>query len=206
MQSPIKRSTLAASLRDGTLTVSTAITGSLRICAVSSRSLPTANSSDTEKYALKGADRFKEKLAKRIALEPDKSADELAAEIHDGIRYTFIFPTDKYTAGVYDAEGKLRRRGHELRQRKPSWGDGQYKGVNSRWQDPRSRQLFEVQFHTPESWEAKQRTHDAYATIENPAASEVEKAAARKYQQDVSAGIPIPDGAHDIPPYKDEGR
>ncbi|MCO6008189.1 hypothetical protein NE236_24730 [Actinoallomurus purpureus] len=161
---------------------------------------------DTEKYALKGADRFKEKLAKRIALEPDKPAQELAAEIHDGIRYTFTFPTEKYTPGVYDAESRLRRRGYELRQRKPSWGGSQYKGVNSRWQDPGSGQLFEVQFHTLESWEAKQKTHHAYATIENPEASEAEKATARKYQQDVSAGIPIPDGAGEISPYEDEGR
>jgi hypothetical protein len=64
--------------------------------------------------------------------------------------------------------------------------------------------LFEVQFHTPESWEAKQKTHDAYAIIENPDSSDADKAAARKYQQEVSAAIPIPEGADEIPPYTDE--
>jgi hypothetical protein len=159
---------------------------------------------DTEKYAVKGEDRFKEKLAKKIALEPDKSTAELAAEIHDGIRYTFTFPDEKYTDGVYDAEEKLRLRGYELRQRKPSWGDSDYKGVNSRWGDPGSGVLFEVQFHTPESWEAKQKTHDAYAMIENPDSSDADKAAARKYQQEVSAAIPVPEGADEIPRYPDE--
>jgi hypothetical protein len=161
---------------------------------------------DTEKYALKGPDRFKEKLAKRIALEPDKPPAELATEIHDGIRYTFTFPTERYTPGVYEAEGKLRRRGYELRQRKPSSGNSQYKGVNSRWSDPSSGHLFEVQYHTPESWEAKQKTHDAYATIENPEASESDRTAAKKYQQQISASVPIPEGAAEIPEYKDEGR
>lgn len=161
---------------------------------------------DTEKYALKGEDRFKEKLAKRISLEPDKPTDQLAAEIHDGIRYTFTFPSSKYTSGVYEADEKLRQRGYELCQRKPSWGDSQYKGVNSRWTDPGSGVLFEVQFHTPESWDAKQRTHDAYATIENPKASETEKTAARKYQQEISAAIPVPDGATEIPAYREEER
>jgi hypothetical protein len=161
---------------------------------------------DTEKYAVKGEDRFKEKLAKKIALEPDKSTTELAAEIHDGIRYTFTFPGEKYTDGVYDAEGKLRRRGYELQRRKPSWADSDYKGVNSRWADPSSGVLFEVQFHTPESWEAKQKTHDAYATIENPVSLDAETAAARRYQQEVSAAIPVPEGADEIPPYTDEGH
>ena len=59
--------------------------------------------------------------------------------------------------------------------------------------------LFEVQYHTPESWEAKQ-------SIENPEVSESDKATARKYQQDFSAAVPIPEGAAEIPEYDDEGR
>ena len=46
---------------------------------------------DTEKLALKSPDRFKEKLAKMISLEPDIMPGEHAARIHDGIRYTFLF-------------------------------------------------------------------------------------------------------------------
>src|SRR6201999_66810 len=44
---------------------------------------------DTEKFALKSPDRFKEKLAKMIRTEPDRPATDLAAEIHEGIRYTY---------------------------------------------------------------------------------------------------------------------
>ena len=161
---------------------------------------------DTEKYAVKGEDRFKEKLAKKIALEPDKSAAELAAQIHDGVRYTFTFPDENYTDGLYDAEGKLRRRGYELRHRNPNWGDSEHTGVNSGWKDPGSGVLFEVEFHTPGSWEARQQTRDASAMIENPDSSDADKASARKYQQEAAAAIPVPEGADEIPPYPDEGH
>ena len=48
---------------------------------------------DTEKFALKSPDRFKEKLAKMIERYPGQPCDELVSSIHDGIRFTFLFPT-----------------------------------------------------------------------------------------------------------------
>ena len=59
---------------------------------------------DTEKFALKSPDRFKEKLAKMISLEPDVTSGDHVARIHDGIRYTFIFEDQFYSAGVRAAE------------------------------------------------------------------------------------------------------
>src|SRR5262249_37091470 len=44
----------------------------------------------TEEYALKDPERFKEKLAERIERFPRADPSDLATEIHDGIRYTFI--------------------------------------------------------------------------------------------------------------------
>ena len=55
---------------------------------------------DTEKFALKSPDRFKEKLAKMGAIEPDRSSSDLSREIHDGIRYTFLFDVQHYSTGV----------------------------------------------------------------------------------------------------------
>ncbi|MEV0406478.1 hypothetical protein [Actinoallomurus sp. NPDC050550] len=60
----------------------------------------------TEKHALEGSDRFKEKLAKRITLEPDKSTAELAADIHDNIRHTFPFPMGGRKALMLSSETK----------------------------------------------------------------------------------------------------
>ena len=156
---------------------------------------------DTEKYALKGEDRFKEKLAQGIAFRPDRATEELAAKLHDGIRYTFVFPFEKYTQGVHNAQEKLREHGYELHKRNPGWGSAEYKGVNSRWSEPGGSMLFEVQFHTPESLEGKQKTHPAYMTLNSPISSNEDKAAARKYQQEITASIPIPEGAEEIQPY-----
>ena len=161
---------------------------------------------DTEKFALKSPDRFKEKLAKMISLEPDVTPGDHAASIHDGIRYTFIFDDQFYSTGVRSAENRLADNGHRLVERKPSWLGEEYKGINSQWRDSASGQLFEVQFHTPASWDAKQRTHDSYEKIQNPATTPEERARLRAYQRDVVASVPIPLGALEFAPYKEEGR
>ena len=101
---------------------------------------------DTERFALKDPDRFKEKLADRIALQPDESAANLASRIHDGIRYTFEYEYEHYTEGVYNTEACIEQHGYELTIRKPSWDGEEYKGINSQWRDPNSGVLFEIQF------------------------------------------------------------
>jgi hypothetical protein len=161
---------------------------------------------DTEKLALKSPDRFKEKLAKMISLEPDVAPYDLAAKIHDGIRYTFVFEDRFYSEGVRDAESRLADKGYKLVWRKPSWSGDEYKGINSQWRDADSGQLFEVQFHTPASWDAKQHTHDSYEKIENPATTPQERARLRAYQREVAASVAIPPGALEFVPYRAEGR
>jgi hypothetical protein len=161
---------------------------------------------DTEKLALKSPDRFKEKLAKMISLEPDVAPDDHAAKIHDGIRYTFIFEDQIYSAGVRDTEDRLVGNGYKLVWRKPSWSGEEYKGINSQWSDADSGQLFEVQFHTPASWDSKQRTHDTYEKIQSPTTTPEERTRLRDYQRVVATSVPIPPGALEFAPYKEEGR
>jgi hypothetical protein len=161
---------------------------------------------DTENFALKSPDRFKEKLAKMISLEPDVAPGDLAAKIHDGIRYTFLFPNPYYSDGVRMVESRLADKGYALVGRKPSWSGEEYKGINSQWSDPDTGVLFEVQFHTPASWDAKQRTHDTYEKIGNASTTAEERTRLRAYQHQVSASVPAPPGALEFLPYKKEGR
>jgi hypothetical protein len=161
---------------------------------------------DSENFALKSPDRFKEKLAKMISLEPDVAPGDLAAKIHDGIRYTFLFADPSYSDGVRTVESRLADKGYALVWRKPNWSGEEYKGINSQWCDPDSGALFEVQFHTPTSWDAKQRTHDSYEKTGNPATTTEERARLRAYQRRVSASVPVPPGALEFLPYKKEGR
>ena len=161
---------------------------------------------DTEKFALKDPDRFKEKFARLIERYPGAEPSGLAASIADGIRYTFILDFDYYTAGVAAGHMQLTDAGYERIETKPSWDSDQYKGVNSQWREPSDGIMFEVQFHTEESWDAKQKTHAAYEKIQEPGTSVEEVERLRDYQRWVSAQVRIPQDALDIEPYKKEGR
>jgi hypothetical protein len=161
---------------------------------------------DTEKFALKDPDRFKEKLADAIARNPDKSCLELAKEIHDTIRYTFVFSVEGYVDGLWDSHSKVEMAGYELEVRRNSWSSEEYKGVNTRWLDPASEKLFEIQFHTQDSWEAKQQTHNAYEKMKDPRRPPAEVMWLREFQKHISQAVAIPPKASDIPEYRKEGR
>jgi hypothetical protein len=160
---------------------------------------------DTERFALKSPERFKEKLAKMIERYPGQACGELASAIHDGIRYTFLFPAQDYAAGVADATKRLTDEGYDLRITKPSWDAEDYRGVNSRWRDNESGIPFEVQFHTPESWAAKQRTHDTYEQLCDTRTTPSVREKLEEQQRRIVAAIPVPPGAADIT-YDVKGR
>jgi hypothetical protein len=162
---------------------------------------------DTEKFALKTADRLKEKLARMILDEPDADWRELVSRIPDGIRYTFRFPDEEYASGVTEVRDSLTSAGFELYEQKNAWADKtkSYKGINSTWMDHDSGLLFEVQVHTADSWNAKQESHREYEIIESRTATAGEKEQARRRQDQIFASVPIPDGAVQIPTYRKEG-
>ncbi len=160
---------------------------------------------DTEKYALKSLDRFQEKLAKLIARNPDKTPEELAHDIHDGVRYTFVFDEDRYYESTCQVHSKLEEQGFHLEFRRNTWTDLEYKGVNSRWHDLANNMLFEVQFHTTASWNAKQHTHDTYVKISDTNTPSAERTQLRNAQKEISASISLPPRCMDIPDYREEG-
>ena len=57
---------------------------------------------------------------------------------------------------------------------------------------PESGLLFEVQFHTRASFEAKQLTHAAYERLRNSLTPDIERDELQEFQRKVSAEIPIP--------------
>ena len=156
----------------------------------------------TEDYALKTPDRFKEKLTKAKEKNPDKAVTELVFEIHDAVRYTFVFEAEDYANTYWQAQEKLEAQGYELEVRRNMWASPEYKGMNSRWRDPNSGLPFEIQFHTQASWEAKQETHAAYEKIEDIRTPASEREQLREYQKEVSARIQEPPGAMEIPDYR----
>ena len=75
----------------------------------------------------------------------------------------------RYAEGVRTDVDRLKAEGFELIKLKNLWTADQYKGINSQWRMPETGQRLEMQFHTPESLEAKELTHKAYERLRNPA-------------------------------------
>jgi hypothetical protein len=162
---------------------------------------------DTEEYALKEPDRFKEKLARLISNVPGSDTTEIISKINDGVRYTYICNDENYTPGVGEVCTSLADAGFELYERKNVWIDEtkSYQGVNSSWMDHQTGQLFEVQVHTPESWQAKQASHRSYEIIESLSSTAEERAEAIKIQDRIFREVPIPPDVRDISSYRKEG-
>jgi hypothetical protein len=151
-------------------------------------------------HRLKGPDRLKDKIAADID-EKGRTVSEAITMIKDIVRYTFVYRDDHYAAGVDADIARMEAGGFRQAERRNTWEDEQYKGINSRWREPNSGQLFEVQFHTEASYEAKQFTHCAYERSRDPITGRGELRELRHLQGDVFRQVPIPQGAAEIPHY-----
>jgi hypothetical protein len=134
-------------------------------------------------HMLKGQDRLKEKIAERLRYSPDLSPRQAATEVPDAVRFTLEYSESRYTDGVLADVKRLQGAGYELLKLKNLWAKDQYKGVNSQWRRPETGLRFEVQFHTPESREAKELTHQAYERLRDPLTSKAEETELEAYQR-----------------------
>jgi hypothetical protein len=157
-------------------------------------------------FRLKGEDRLKEKAAEGLATSaPDARPEEILEQVPDAIRYTFCLRSETYTKGYFDIKEQLESLGYEMYESRNSWEAADYKGINTRWVTAEG-QRFEVQFHTAESFYAKQYvTHDAYERIRNPLTRDEERGELEEFQEEVSSWIEVPEAAVDIPDFKKEG-
>jgi hypothetical protein len=151
-------------------------------------------------HRLKGSDRIKEKAYDGIKLLMH-SPEEAVLLVPDAIRYTFQYRESRYTQGVWADIERLTGEGFKLHKLKAYWSDDQYKGINSTWIEADTGQRFEVQFHTRISFEAKQLTHTAYERIRSKQADAFEELVLEAFQKKVTADVPVPPGAADIPDY-----
>ncbi len=151
-------------------------------------------------YRLKSEDSFKRKLATAIQENPDLSLSEHLADMKDSVRYTMQVDQD-YSHGVQHAVDTLLDQGYEPVKFKNFWGGEGYQGINSMWRDPRTGQVFEVQFHTQESFDAKMVTHELYEQARLPDTSPEERARLNAEQDETFDNVPRPPGAEDISPH-----
>lgn len=158
-------------------------------------------------HMLKGEDRLKEKIA--AAMEaPGVTVREAIALVADAVRYTLTYDdAGRYAEGVLADLDGLKAEGFELIKLKNLWHADQYKGVNSQWCRPDTGLRFEMQFHTPESLEAKELTHKAYERIRGQTISSTEKLELEAFQRRVNALVATPpstDRIKDFPEQDDD--
>jgi hypothetical protein len=148
----------------------------------------------------KGEDRLKEKVADQLRSAPALTPTEALSAIPDAVRFTLRYAETAYTAGVRKDVERIEVSGFILIECRNTWAFDQYKGINSRWREPESGVVFEVQFHTQASLEAKELTHKAYERIRSPAQNP-ELTELKEFQRHVSSMIPIPPDVADIEDY-----
>jgi hypothetical protein len=159
---------------------------------------------------IKGADRLKEKVADEMRSTPGMTSAQALAAIADVVRFTFTYGESAYTAGVRKDVERLEAAGFTQVERRNTWSSEQYKGINTRWREPESGVIFEVQFHTQASLEAKELTHRAYErirSIDDETTETIREAAELKgFQRQVSGKVPIPPGVMEYENYQPERR
>ena len=150
-------------------------------------------------HRLKGDERVKEKIAEKVEHEPGKTVATAARQVSDAIRYTFCFDPTSYSDGYRDVARRLEVREYRMIYSKNHWADDpEYKGINTRWVTPEG-QRFELQFHTAESFHAKEDvTHGPYERLRNALTSDEERRELRSYQREVCSWIAVPEGVEAI--------
>ncbi|MEV6735350.1 ATP nucleotide 3'-pyrophosphokinase [Streptomyces sp. NPDC051364] len=145
---------------------------------------------------LKSGDSLKRKVATSLKGHPGQSADAVLATLGDAVRYTLKWRDGQYTDGVSTVWGLLSAWGNDSTKWSNTWVRPEgYKGLNTGWRAPRSRQLFEVQFHTPASKWAQEATHKLYEEQRLPGTSPERKKELQEQQNAIFAAVPVPAGA-----------
>jgi hypothetical protein len=163
-------------------------------------------------HMVKGEDRLKEKLADAWHGRPGLTTGQVLGMVPDAVRSTLTHNAEHYAEGVLADVGRLKAEGFELIKLKNLWHADQYKGINSQWLRSETGTRFEMQFHTPESLEAKELTHEAYERLRANAALPVdeqdlvEEQKLGNFQKRVNALIATPPGTDRIKDFPEKNH
>ena len=149
-------------------------------------------------HMLKGEDRLKEKIADSLRAQPEVTVSQAVRIVPDPVRFTLCYPGERYADGVLADVHRLKSEGFELIKLKNLWQAEQYKGINSQWRVPDTGTRFEMQFHTPESRDAKELTHDAYERIRSREVDPPERRELEEFQRRVNMTVAAPPGTTEI--------
>lgn len=148
--------------------------------------------------AIKFADSLKDKVADLFGENPGLLVDDALEQVKDSVRYTVEAGVGDYTSTVVSVVERLRAEGYELVKFTDSWASPGYKGVNSSWMDSATGRIFEVQFHTAESFIRKTEGHGDYELLRDATLSQDEIARITRANEEWFADLEIPPGAGNL--------
>lgn len=125
--------------------------------------------------------------------------EEAGKQIHDILRFTNIAADDEFADNFVDINGKLNNKGYNIVRVKNTLGDKNaiYRGVNTLVRTE-SGYLFELQFHTPLSYEVKEKNHVLYEKSREFNTTLDEKLKLQSKMIENSKKVIAPDNIHNI--------
>ncbi len=138
-------------------------------------------------------------LTRKIATDAREATkvDAAAEGVKDAVRYTASYDSARYGQGFRSVVKELEAQGYEVKMLKNTWATDGYRGVNTSLRSP-SGQVFELQFHTPESFAAKTEGHLLYEEWRAPGTSLERRTALEAEMSERFRMVPIPPGAIDV--------
>lgn len=140
-------------------------------------------------------DKIGRDLADALAAGETRTAVAVADEINDALRYTITFPASRYGQGVEDALARLKADGYQVVKLKNYWGNADDAGINGVFEKDGRR--FELQFHTPKTFELKTKLHGQYEAFRE-STDDAERARLWDEMAAEYANVAPPDGSFGI--------
>ena len=129
--------------------------------------------------------------------------DDFAKNINDILRYTMDFKFESYTSDCLKTLQMLEEKNYQIKKIWNAWLTFQtrldlgYRGVNTTLINPR-RQIFELQFHTSESYTAKEANHFLYEQMRLQTTNKESRKRLRQTQIENVANLKFPQNIESI--------
>ena len=131
------------------------------------------------------------------------SYKEAAEGVHDLVRYTMASTPKTLVPNYLETKEKLEAKGYRFVRVKNTWESYSinvpYRGVNTQVESPYGI-IFELQFHTAESFVIKEITHEMYEIARDPRVSEEERTSQQKQAYELFDRMTAPDRISEIVP------
>ncbi|WP_446644020.1 XopAD/skwp family type III secretion system effector [Xanthomonas citri pv. bilvae] len=158
-------------------------------------------------HQLKSYSSLQEKFMQRVVLKK-QSLEEAAAGVNDALRYSVVLEPQDFTAGLRAVLAALDDRGHarvKLTNQFTAYPPS-FKAINVTLRSPAGA-LWEIQFHTPETFALKERFHDLYKRAHALAVGGASRAEQRTLQApalEAFKRVASPPGCEEIDDWQEE--